>query len=460
MIRELYKFSKRNSLALNQPLNLYFCLDTSVYMEAPVITFGKTRLEVMINSVKNILTDVAKMTSSLGISIDVGLCRMDGVEVIRRNFKPDDLSYLFTWLDIIPEDGISSTCPFNIPMAKSRTYFLASQRDDYSRHCFFISYGNPDPVSSATTAQTENSDMINNTSSFATYPVSIHGVGVDSMTLSYLNFLDNTNGSVKLNDNDDENEIDRYILEQIQPSSENWYFTSADSDDSYDGNTYVATCMGRGNIELKREIEKQKIEIEFPISNEFAKNWLIDSNYYFLDVQILEKESSTVRQIWEGRLVSVAISGKKFKLEFESIFTALARYGLKRIYQRSCPHTLYNRGCNLNINDFEILAAISDINKLICTISTSKDDHFYTHGLLKYGDEFVSIRSQIGNQFELTRLLPGMEAELASLGYVIIHIFPGCNKSKVTCLEKFDNLVNYGGYPYILNKNPFGRLIL
>ena len=460
MKRELYKFSKSNSVGLSGPLNLYFCLDTSVYMDVQVMTFGKTRLEVMIESLKNVLLDIAKLASLSSVSIDIGLCRMDGVEIIKRNYKTTDYDSVVTWLDIIPEDGISADCPFDVPMAKAKTYFQSIQRSNYSRKLFFISYGRPDPLGSAADAQTENSDMINGTGLFASYPVEIHSVGIDSDELGYLNLLDNTGGSDLLNENMDENELDKFIYSKLNTTIESWYYTSADSSDVYEGNTYSPVTMGRGNIELKREIEKQKLDIEFSIGNDFAKNWLIDSNDYFLDVTIFEKEASATRQIWEGRLVAISISGKKMKLQFESIFTSLARYGLRRIYQRVCSHTLYRRGCNLDIDDFEQSGTITNIDDNTCTISTAEADHFFTHGLLSFGEDFVSIRSQVGNQFELTRIPASILNEYNTNGSVSVNVYPGCDKTKNTCISKFDNFINYGGFPYIPGKNPFKGLIL
>jgi hypothetical protein len=37
-----------------------------------------------------------------------------------------------------------------------------------------------------------------------------------------------------------------------------------------------------------------------------------------------------------------------------------------------------------------------------------------------------------------------------------VSLFPGCDHSAATCAAKFSNAANYGGFPYMPTKNPFG----
>jgi hypothetical protein len=37
-----------------------------------------------------------------------------------------------------------------------------------------------------------------------------------------------------------------------------------------------------------------------------------------------------------------------------------------------------------------------------------------------------------------------------------VTLYPGCDHTTTTCDGKFSNLNNYGGFPHIPTKNPFG----
>ncbi len=41
-----------------------------------------------------------------------------------------------------------------------------------------------------------------------------------------------------------------------------------------------------------------------------------------------------------------------------------------------------------------------------------------------------------------------------------IWIYPGCNKLNTTCKDKFDNLNNFGGFPFMPQKNPTSRSLI
>ena len=36
-----------------------------------------------------------------------------------------------------------------------------------------------------------------------------------------------------------------------------------------------------------------------------------------------------------------------------------------------------------------------------------------------------------------------------------VDVFAGCDHTVDTCDQKFDNVINYGGWPYVPSKNPF-----
>ena len=37
-----------------------------------------------------------------------------------------------------------------------------------------------------------------------------------------------------------------------------------------------------------------------------------------------------------------------------------------------------------------------------------------------------------------------------------IYLYPGCDRTLATCTAKFGNSANFGGFPFIPTKNPFG----
>jgi hypothetical protein len=53
--------------------------------------------------------------------------------------------------------------------------------------------------------------------------------------------------------------------------------------------------------------------------------------------------------------------------------------------------------------------------------------------------------------------MPDLEAAIDDPdGLALVEIAPGCDLRRDTCKAKFGNLLNFGGFPDIPGRNPFG----
>lgn len=253
-----------------------------------------------------------------------------------------------------------------------------------------------------------------------------------------------------------------------------WTITSADSDEVYDAGsgdeTYVSTTIGRNEVESKNELSRANIEVSLSIDDPMARRWMRQIVDDVVTLTIFSKNGGDVNVVWKGRLSSVKPESAAITLIFESIFTSLRRSGLRKKYQRSCPHILYGRGCKLDKEDFATDGAMTSISTdgqvLTVPEAAAFADGYFTAGMVEAPDgtlRFVTNHS--GSSLTLIRPIQSLIEAFATSGYgvnygafyggVAVRIFPGCTRSKEVCNSKFDNLNNYGGFPYIPLKNPF-----
>ena len=52
--------------------------------------------------------------------------------------------------------------------------------------------------------------------------------------------------------------------------------------------------------------------------------------------------------------------------------------------------------------------------------------------------------------------MPVLEAEIDDPVIASVEIAPGCDLRRDTCAGRFGNLLNFGGFPDIPGRNPFG----
>jgi uncharacterized phage protein (TIGR02218 family) len=120
------------------------------------------------------------------------------------------------------------------------------------------------------------------------------------------------------------------------------------------------------------------------------------------------------------------------------------------ILQPGCTNTLFDARCGLNKAAFaetNIVQAGSTVNKII-SLSTKVDD-YYDNGQIAFvsganAGLVKAVKQFLGQQFTFNSPLPF--APSASDTFVA---YPGCDKTQATCTNKFSNLANFEGFPYV-----------
>ena len=228
-----------------------------------------------------------------------------------------------------------------------------------------------------------------------------------------------------------------------------WNFTSGDTPDTFGGDTYTPMAVSRTEVELKNEMSRANIELSFGMDNPVARRYLnsiLDSQ---VTLTVWSKQDSTYLVIWKGRLSGVKPDKTTIKLIFESFFTSLKRPGLRLRYQRSCPHTLYGPGCKLNKDAFAVAGTATSIsgNTLVVAAASAQ---IYIGGMIKAPDGILRfITGQSGTTLTLIRPIPSLVNGAA------ITLYPGCDRTRQTCKDRFNNLPNNGSFPFIPQRNPF-----
>jgi hypothetical protein len=69
--------------------------------------------------------------------------------------------------------------------------------------------------------------------------------------------------------------------------------------------------------------------------------------------------------------------------------------------------------------------------------------------MLKFGDELRMITAHSGNVVTLVDSVADLVVGAT------VTLWPGCSRTVNHCQNKFSNLANYGGLPYLPAKNPF-----
>lgn len=245
-----------------------------------------------------------------------------------------------------------------------------------------------------------------------------------------------------------------------QGSDLEWRFTSGNQTITYLTKSYTPTAISRSNIDSRKELVRANLDIKVSLTNPAALRWMSDNGENIVSVTVFERTRSGVfNVIWKGRLVSIIPGMEDITLKFESIFTSLRRPGLRARYQRSCRHALYGRGCRLNPETFADTVSLTARSGNVVTIplAASKPSGYYTGGMLRSPDGVLSyVIDHAGQLITLQRISFSLISAITAGFPVTVKLYPGCDLSRATCDSKFNNILNYGGFDFIPQKNPMG----
>jgi len=266
-----------------------------------------------------------------------------------------------------------------------------------------------------------------------------------------------------------------YFLYQFIEATQVWRFTSrADAwisaGSGGDIITWDAAALSHGDVVQTSEIERGRLELNWPLSHPFARRFLAPLSNQPMTLTIFRGHEQVLGETvahWKGRVVGAEVEGQRIILQAESVFSTLRRAGVRAKYQRLCRHALYGRGCGLDIALHWQTGTVTASAGPVVTIleAATEPDGWYRGGVLRFGMELGFITNHAGATLTLSRPMPELAAAIATPDLdpdtgepllVLADIAPGCDLRAATCAAKFGNLANFGGFPEIPGRNPFG----
>jgi uncharacterized phage protein (TIGR02218 family) len=239
-------------------------------------------------------------------------------------------------------------------------------------------------------------------------------------------------------------------------------FTDHSEPITVDGNTFTPLSGISASARQKQAgLQSQNLEIVGILSSDAITNDDLRAGKY-RDAQITE-QSVDWRYPWAGIFLvatywlgEVVFTG----YHWEAQVTGLARWLRSEhgdLYERLCRHDLGQGICGQGVN----LAAITDTGEVTSILGTGRSkfqsdlngeaDAYYSHGLLTWltGDNTgfsfeVATYAQTNGVFKLHLVTP-YDIQVGDT----FEVYPGCNKKIGTCFTKFNNVINFGGFPHI-----------
>jgi uncharacterized phage protein (TIGR02218 family) len=233
------------------------------------------------------------------------------------------------------------------------------------------------------------------------------------------------------------------------------YYASGQQNVTWNGSEYQADWILHSDLEQSDELNKQGLEITLRAASPVAMVYVQDIPAVSVNVRVYRYlwGIPEYRLAWAGRVTKPVFSSENDEcvLYCEPVFTTLKRAGLRRNYQIICPYCLYDDRCGVDRATYTkhlLVDAVQGGRYRLSGSSTAAG--YYTGGILRHGARYRLITDDAGaGGLTLAGGVPGL------VPGDFVDVSAGCSKSLATCVSKFHNSLNFGGFPYIPIKNPF-----
>lgn len=243
-----------------------------------------------------------------------------------------------------------------------------------------------------------------------------------------------------------------------------YYWTSAEDTVTVSAQDYEPLAgLSRSKIGQGPEERDATLTVTMPAINPFVRPYIAAVPSTRATVKILRLHrpdfpGPEVVTIFEGIVKAVNFDqdgGRVAKVAVEPLVGATSRPVPQFTYQGLCNHVLYDDQCQVDDTDpnYRATLTVTAVAGNVLTIAglAGFGDGWFTGGVVEIngGLDARLIIDQTGN--DVTLHLPFPSSPLGTLAIVLA----GCAHDITTCKNKFDNVINYGGFAFVPTINIF-----
>lgn len=251
-------------------------------------------------------------------------------------------------------------------------------------------------------------------------------------------------------------------LYEFKRGAKRWTYNSSDRNIVYGGLTYEGLSVSDDGITQSGQAAVDDFKVKLPTRAGIVALYRgsAPSDTIYLTVRHLHyfPDSPIAPVQWVGVVQQARqTSAVEAEITCQTLGATLQREGLRQGWDRMCPHTLYDHRCKVDKTAFVVtVTAITGLTGISITAPefATKPDRYFDAGFIEWdiGDGAVE-RRPVELHLDDTITLLAFTDGLA-IGDDL-RIYPGCLRTISECDTKFDNHLNYGGFPHLPGDSPF-----
>ncbi|MDN5248170.1 MAG: DUF2163 domain-containing protein [Wolbachia endosymbiont of Tyrophagus putrescentiae] len=231
-------------------------------------------------------------------------------------------------------------------------------------------------------------------------------------------------------------------------------FTDCDQDLNIDEIIYKSSRgFTAGSVTLNSSLKSDNLEITGILdSDDIKEEDVLAGKYDFAEVEIFLVNYTNLSQgtmnLHSGTFGKVILNNGRFIVEIRGISSKLER-SIVDLYSPTCRAQFCDDKCKIDAKKFSKVSVVTDVvdDKRFKDTNLVEDDEYYKHGVVKFA-EFEAIVKDYRNKMVTLFTAPPCKISVGDQ----YSILAGCDKTFLMCKNKFNNVMNFRGEPYISPK--------
>jgi uncharacterized phage protein (TIGR02218 family) len=252
--------------------------------------------------------------------------------------------------------------------------------------------------------------------------------------------------------------------------AETFLYTSSATPYQDGSQVYEPVPIKRTAPTINSKESSANISLKFPFNNPFVARYLGGVPPEPDTVTIFRVHRSDtqaeIRRFWYGTVSSVKFADTTATVSLLGVMSKLGAQLPIATYSWMCNHSLYDDRCGVPKGTNTFTFTVSGLSQDGLTVSltdfgqassqVTTDVSFFNGGIFT-APENVGQRTALRftevdtNSYEVVLLVPTSDLQIGNQ----VTITAGCDHSIQNCYSRFNNVQNYGGYPFIPTLNPF-----
>jgi uncharacterized phage protein (TIGR02218 family) len=239
-----------------------------------------------------------------------------------------------------------------------------------------------------------------------------------------------------------------------------WRYTDGDVSVTFDGDTYTPATLSRSSTKYDTQLEVSTLQIDASfVSNPVLEFIAINPiEVLWVSISKLHRDQSPLEAdvIFIGQIKNVSFKGIAARVTCVGFEHFLKQTVPKWRYQLTCNHILFDDKCTKIATGYKTTAVVTLNSTKIELTSVSfaaLADGYFIGGKVVFGNETRTIVNHVTSVITLMYKFKELEDSDS------VDAYPGCDGRIETCRDKYDNILNFLGFPFIPMDNPGTRVM-